>query len=99
MGPLEFVGAVAIFTLLGVAAGTGTGLAPGLHVNNVALVLLASRGAFEHAILSVFPTAAAAELIAIESSFIMGTVIGHGDRKSTRLNSSHRALSRMPSSA
>jgi len=78
VGPLEFVGAVAIFTLLGVAAGTGTGLAPGLHVNNVALVLLASRGAFEHAILSVFPTAAAAELIAIESSFIMGTVIGHG---------------------
>lgn len=78
MGPLEFGVAAAIFTLFGVVAGTGTGLAPGLHVNNVALVLLASREAFEYAILSVFPVAAAPELIAIESSFIMGTVIGHG---------------------
>ena len=30
--------------------------------------------------------------------FFVGLVVG-GDRKSTRLNSSHRALSRMPSSA
>ena len=29
----------------------------------------------------------------------LGTAITPGDRKSTRLNSSHRALSRMPSSA
>ena len=32
-------------------------------------------------------------------NILAGTVIKSSDRKSTRLNSSHRALSRMPSSA
>jgi putative membrane protein len=75
--PLTFFAAVALFTLLGVAAGIGTGLAPGLHVNNVALLLLASRAAFEAAVLAAFPAAGPEELIAILSSFVMGTVIGH----------------------
>src|SRR3989449_8190332 len=77
MEPPILVLAVAVFTLLGVAAGVRTGLAPGLHVNNVALLLLASRGAFEGLVLAVFPSAGLEELIAILSSFVMGTVIGH----------------------
>ena len=75
--PFFLLVAVAVFTLLGVAAGVVTGLAPGLHVNNVALLLLASRGAFEGLVLAVFPSAGLEELIAILSSFVMGTVIGH----------------------
>ena len=74
---LSLLVAVALFTLVGVAAGVLTGLAPGLHVNNVALLLLASRSAFEGLVLAVFPSAGLEELIAILSSFVMGTVIGH----------------------
>ena len=42
----------------------------------------------------------AASLIAMFDLFVMPSRYeGYGDRKSTRLNSSHRSLSRMPSSA
>jgi len=75
--PLGFLIAVVVFTLLGVAAGVCTGLAPGLHVNNVAVLLLASRPAFEAAVLAQFPAARPDEVVAILSSFVMGTVIGH----------------------
>src|SRR2546425_1472063 len=77
MEPPILVLAVAVFTLLGVAAGVVTGLAPGLHVNNVARLLLASRAAFEALVLAAFPSAGPEELIAILSSFVMGTVVGH----------------------
>ena len=45
--------------------------------------------------------ALAAALAQIEKQFGKGTImrLGEGDRKSTRLNSSHRNTSRMPSSA
>ena len=75
--PFLLLAAVAAFTLLGLCAGVCTGLAPGLHVNNVALLLLASRSAFEAAVLSGFPGAAPQEIVAILSSFVMGTVVGH----------------------
>src|SRR5437867_13175778 len=75
--PLLLLAAVAAFTLLGLCAGVCTGLAPGLHVNNVALLLLASRPAFEAAVLGGFPGAAPQEVVAILSSFVMGTVVGH----------------------
>jgi len=75
--PVALFLAVLLFTLLGLAAGVGTGLAPGLHVNNVALLLLASRAAFEALVLLAFPSAGPEDLIAILSSFVMGTVIGH----------------------
>src|SRR2546426_4100565 len=55
----------------------GVGVAPGLHVNNVALLLLASRAAFEALVLAVFPSAGPEELTAILSSFVMGAVVGH----------------------
>jgi len=77
LDPATLLLAVAAFTLLGVLAGVGTGLAPGLHVNNVALLLLASRPAFEGAVLFLFPGAGPAETVAILSSFVMGTVVGH----------------------
>src|SRR5438445_13285031 len=77
MEPSILLLAVAVFTLLGVAAGVVTGLAPGLHVNNVALLLLASPGAFEGLVLAVFPPARLAESIAILSSSVMGTVTAH----------------------
>ena len=35
----------------------------------------------------------------VEMGVSLGIVIGGGDRKSTRLNSSHSSVSRMPSSA
>jgi len=76
--PLGIAAAIVLFTLFGVAAGTGTGLAPGIHVNNVALLLLASRSAFEDAIVGLFPSATDTEIVAILTSFVMGTVIGHG---------------------
>ena len=37
--------AIVIFTLIGCAAGTLTGLVPGLHVNNIAHVVLVSESA------------------------------------------------------
>ena len=77
MEPITLLLAVLLFTLLGLTAGVGTGLAPGLHVNNVALLLLASRAAFEALVLQMFPAAGPEEVIAILSSFVMGTVIGH----------------------
>src|SRR2546428_3800935 len=77
MDLLSLLLAASLLTLLGVLAGVGTGLAPGLHVNNVAVLLLASRAAFEGLILVLFPAAAPEEIVAILSSFVMGTVIGH----------------------
>ncbi len=77
MDPLGLGLAVALFTLLGIATGTGTGLAPGIHVNNVAVLLLASRPAFEAAVLALFPAAGPEDLVAVLSSFVMGVVIGH----------------------
>jgi putative membrane protein len=75
--PIGFGLAVAVFTLLGMATGVGTGLAPGLHVNNVAIFLLASRPMFEGCVLALFPSAGPDELVAVLSSFVMGVVIGH----------------------
>ena len=44
-----------------------------------------------------------AQLVEVETELAQGlpyfTIIGLGDRKSTRLNSSHQRRSRMPSSA
>src|SRR2546426_12501504 len=77
MEPPILVLAVALFALVGYAAGLVTGLAPALHVNHVALLLLASRSAFEGLVLAVFPSAGLEELIAILSSFVMGAVVGH----------------------
>ncbi len=77
MDPVGLAAGVALFTLLGVATGVGTGLAPGIHVNNVALLLLASRPAFEGLVLAVLPAAGPGDLVAILSSFVMGVVIGH----------------------
>ncbi len=77
MDPVGLAAGVALFTLLGVATGVGTGLAPGIHVNNVALLPLASRPAFEGLVLAVLPAAGPGDLVAILSSFVMGVVIGH----------------------
>ena len=52
----------------------------------------ASRGPLESALAESFPE----ELV---DSFVEHRVVERIDRKSTRLNSSHYALSRMPSSA
>ena len=37
---------VILFCILGVITGIATGLLPGLHVNNIALILLSLSGAF-----------------------------------------------------
>src|SRR3989304_4153761 len=77
MDPVSLGLAIALFTLLGLAAGVGPGLAPGLHLNNVAVLLLASRPAFEALVVAVFPAAGPDETVAVLSSFVMGTVMGH----------------------
>src|SRR3972149_3908199 len=77
MDPVSLGLGIALFPLLGLAAGVGPGLAPGLHVNNVAVLLLASRPAFEALVVAVFPAAGPDETVAVLSSFVMGTVMGH----------------------
>ena len=42
---------------------------------------------------------AGTDLVVVPGGFSYGDYLRCGDRKSTRLNSSHRSLSRMPSSA
>src|SRR2546422_2308331 len=44
--PLGFVAGFLIVTILGLLAGVLTGLSPGLHVNNVAALVLATQTAF-----------------------------------------------------
>ena len=46
MDSLALIGAVLGMTFLGVGAGALTGLAPGIHVNNVAALVLATRAAW-----------------------------------------------------
>jgi putative membrane protein len=71
--------AFAGFVLLGVLVGTLTGLSPGLHVNNVAAFLLATRGAWDGFVALLIPEAAADSLEAalLLSCFLLATAASH----------------------
>ena len=79
MGTIELLLAIIIFTLIGCLFGIITGLIPGIHVNNVAYMILASQAALVSFALAAFGWASpsAAELVIIVSALVIGNVITH----------------------
>jgi TctA family transporter len=79
MGPLEFLLAIIMFTLLGCGAGIITGLVPGVHVNLVAYMILVSQSTLLAFALVAFGWAlpTASQLIIIVCSLVIGNVITH----------------------
>ena len=79
LGTPEFLLAVILFTLIGCMAGIITGLVPGIHVNNVAMVILSSQAAFISFAMLVFGWAqpSSSQLIVIVCSLVIGNAITH----------------------
>jgi TctA family transporter len=79
MGTLELLLAIIIFTLIGCLAGIITGLIPGIHVNKVAYMILASQTALISFAMLFFGWASptATELVIIVSALVIGNVITH----------------------
>ena len=80
---VDLLGVLAAFVgvvLLGVAVGMLTGLSPGLHVNNVAALLLATRGLWAGFLGLLVPDIAAdpATIGILLSSFLLATAAAHG---------------------
>ncbi|MFH0816916.1 MAG: tripartite tricarboxylate transporter permease [Methanobacteriota archaeon] len=71
------LGAVVAFALLGVAAGALTGIIPGLHVNNLALLVLAAGGALTALVLSIFPAASLFDIALLTASLITSVAVTH----------------------
>jgi TctA family transporter len=68
---------VLLFALLGVAAGALTGVIPGLHVNNLALLILAAGGALSAMVLAIFPAASLFEVALLTASLITAIAVTH----------------------
>ncbi len=79
MGTLELLLAILIFTLLGCIAGIITGLVPGIHVNNVAYMILASQAMIVSMAIWAFGWALPSnqELMIIVCCLVIGNVITH----------------------
>lgn len=79
MGTGEFLLAVILFTLVGCMAGIVTGLVPGIHINNVAVLILTSQSAILGFAMWAFGWAqpSASELIIIVCSLVIGNAITH----------------------
>ena len=79
MGTPELLLAIIIFTLLGSLAGIITGLVPGIHVNTVAYVILASQSLIISMAVWAFGWASPSslELLIIVSCLVIGNVITH----------------------
>ncbi len=79
MGTIELLLAIILFTLIGCALGIITGLVPGIHVNNVAYMVLASQSALLSFAMVMFGWAmpTSFELIVIVCSLVIGNVITH----------------------
>lgn len=79
MTPAILLLAIVAFTLLGCLAGIVTGLIPGLHVNNIAQMVLVSEAALISMASYLFGWAGPGnvELLIIISAMIIGTVITH----------------------
>ncbi len=71
---LAFAGLV----LFGVGTGVVTGLSPGLHVNNVAAVLLATRASWVVLLLAPFSGAASEELGLLLGCYLLSVAVSHG---------------------
>jgi putative membrane protein len=79
MDPLVLILGVAIFTVLGCLAGTVTGLVPGIHVNNLALITLSASSSISAFALLLFgwTHVSPEEIIFLISAFIIGAAISH----------------------
>ncbi|MFO7618622.1 MAG: tripartite tricarboxylate transporter permease [Thermoplasmata archaeon] len=79
MGTPEFLLAIMMFTLLGCVAGIVTGLIPGIHVNNVAYMVLASQSALLSLAMAAFgwATPTASQLVIIVCSLVIGNAVTH----------------------
>ena len=68
-----------VLIFLGVVVGSVTGLSPGLHVNNVAALLLATRGAWIGFLAILIPGAEADPVLSgtLLSCFLVATAASH----------------------
>ncbi len=78
MDPLAFAMAFGSLVLLGLGTGAATGLAPGLHVNNVAAVVLATRASWVAFLLGPWASADPATLGLLLSCYLLATAVSHG---------------------
>lgn len=79
MGIPEFLLAIVVFTLLGCIAGIITGLVPGIHVNNVAYMVLAFSSALVALAMLLFGWAlpSASQITIIVCSLVIGNAVTH----------------------
>ncbi len=78
MEPLAFAMAFGSLVLLGLGTGAVTGLAPGLHVNNVAAVVLATRASWVALVLGPWASSDPATLGLLLSCYLVATAVSHG---------------------
>ncbi len=78
MEPLGFGLAFGAVVLLGLGTGAVTGLSPGLHVNNVAAVVLATRASWAAFILAPFAAEEPGSLGLLLSCYLLATAVSHG---------------------
>ena len=78
MEPAAFGLAFVSLVLLGLGTGALTGLAPGLHVNNVAAVVLATRASWVAFLLGPWATSDPATLGLLLSCYLVSTAVSHG---------------------
>lgn len=78
MDPLAFGAAFGSLVLLGLGTGVVTGLAPGLHVNNVAAVVLATRASWIAFVLGPWSDSDPATLGLLLSCYLLATAVSHG---------------------
>ena len=78
MEPLAFGIAFGTLVFLGLGTGAATGLAPGLHVNNVAAVVLATRASWIAFVLGPWSDADPATLGLLLSCYLLATAVSHG---------------------
>lgn len=78
MDGVGFGTAFTILVLLGTATGALTGLAPGLHVNNVAAVVLATRASWVAFLLGPWSGEDTGTLGFLLSCYLLATAVSHG---------------------
>lgn len=78
MDGVSFGLAFGVLVLLGLGTGAVTGLSPGLHVNNVAAVVLATRGAWVTILLGPWAGEDPGTLGLLLSSYLLAMTVSHG---------------------
>ena len=78
MDAWTFAAAFGALVVLGLGTGALTGLAPGLHVNNVAAVVLATRASWVALLLGPWSSSDPATLGLLLSCYLLATAVSHG---------------------